>query len=338
MADGEDEAIFWHKAMIYGILVISTLGVRPLLMKCRRTRGTNIVYQLVFIVAAMAAAMLTPNYVGDVLFSEAGVLIMGTLIPVYQSIIAVCTVGEADDTIWLQFWIVNATFTYATEFIDTIKETLPNGGEHWYEFEFILTIWLMLPFTDGASLVYDKFTEPFVAPICKGLKKKMEGWYSVIAAVINGSYMWIVWFTFMSLPEPARRFVVVAVGTVYPIVASTVAITTDSTGLDDTYWLTYWACFNIVFILMDYLETWVGSIKGFYSICLVAVVYLFLPMFEGSKVVFRRILVPLSGQQENMLLHDAYLVRRDVEAMIPDRLHSQVMPKLANIFAHKKKE
>lgn len=87
---------------------------------------------------------------------------------------------------------------------------------------------------------------------------------------------------------------------------------------------------------MDYLENFVGHIRGFYSVCLAATVYLFLPMFNGSEAVFRKILVPLSGQYENMLLHDTYLVRMGMEKKIPKSYHEKVFQKAANIFKDKK--
>jgi hypothetical protein len=89
------------------------------------------------------------------------------------------------------------------------------------------------------------------------------------------------------ISEPARRFVTVAVGTIYPIPASTVCIATNSNTLntssvssnrpvhtnhEETFWLTYWCCYSILFVMMDYLETFVGYIPGFYSICLCATV------------------------------------------------------------------
>jgi receptor expression-enhancing protein 5/6 len=76
----------------------------------------------------------------------------------------------------------------------------------------------------------------------------------------------------MFFPEPARRFAVVVVGTIYPMAASTVALTTREDGTDDTFWLTYWSCFSLLFLAMDYLENFVGQIRGFYSLCLAATV------------------------------------------------------------------
>lgn len=279
---------------------------------------------------AVLSVTVVPESIQDVIFSEGGVLVVGTMIPVYESIVAVCTFGEGDDNEWLQYWVVNAALTYSTEFMDTIAENAPMVAEHWYELEFFMTAWLLLPWTDGSTLIYDLVTAPYVAPVCVSMRKSMDGKIEALLAIVNSGYLWVLWSTFLTLPEEARRFVVVAVGTVYPIVASTVSLATKSEEV--TYWLTYWSCFSLLFVLMDYLETWVGSIRGFYSICLCATVYLFLPMFRGAEVVFRRVLVPLSGQYENMLLRDTLLVRREMEKNIPTPMHKKVMKRAADVF------
>ena len=162
--------------------------------------------------------------------------------------------------------------------MDVVAEHYPSIAEHWYEFEFFILLWLLLPFTDGSTFMFDKITAPLFGGIAESVKNKMEGRMSVIVIFINSSYLWIMWFTFMTLDDEARRFIVIAVGTIYPIVASTVACTTRSDQKDDSFWLTYWTCFSILFIMMDYLENFIGKIPGFYSICLCATVYLFLPM------------------------------------------------------------
>jgi hypothetical protein len=205
-----------------------------------------------------------------------------------------------------------------------------------YEFEFFFTLWLLLPFTDGATLLYDLITEPYIAPVAKNIKVKCEGWIQILLTLVNTSYIWMIWFTFIRFPEEQRRFVVVAVGTIYPLAASTVAITSKTDGTDDSFWLTYWSCFSLLFLAMDYLENFVGHITGFYSMCLVATIYLFLPMFEGAEVVFRRVLVPLSGQYESMILRDTYLVRLGLEKVIPEKYHVDVLQKAAAIFTKSK--
>ena len=57
----------------------------------------------------------------------------------------------------------------------------------------------------------------------------MEGYFGIFLTVVNTSYLWFVWFAFMSMPEDARRFLVVALGIVYPMLASLVAISNTPT-------------------------------------------------------------------------------------------------------------
>jgi len=215
---------------------------------------------------------------------------------------------------------------------------LPQAGEHWYEFEFFFTLWLVLPFTDGAGLIYEKVTLPYVAPTAEKIKNQMEGYVGLLLTAVNTGYLWFVWFAFMSMPEDGRRFVVVVLGTAYPMVASLVAISTvpNKKNVAERFWLTYWATYSILFILMDYLENFVGRIRGFYSICAVATIYLFLPMFQGADVIFRRVLVPLAGQYEHLLLHDAYLIKLGMEDSLPSKEHDRVMAKAAALFRKSK--
>ena len=43
-----------------------------------------------------------------------------------------------------------------------------------------------------------------------------------------------------------------------------------------------------LFLLMDYLENFVGAIPGFYSIVLCCTIYLMLPLFRGAEQVPQR--------------------------------------------------
>lgn len=326
--------------MLYGITIVVVAVGTHLLHFVPRTKGKNPLYHGLFLAGVVALLLLVPEWVQDELFSPGGVLLIGTLVPIYETVCAVVSIDAADDAAWLQFWVTSGSFSFATEFMDEITAQLPAAGEHWYEFEFFLTLWLALPMTDGAGLIYETITKPYIAPVAEKLKQRVEGIMGVILTVVNTSYLWFVWFAFMTLPEEARRFVVVALGTVYPMSASLVAISTKPTkkNVEERFWLTYWASYSVLFILMDYLENFVGSIRGFYSVCAVATLYLFLPMFQGADVVFRRILVPLSGQYENMLLHDAYLVKVGMEDSLPSKEHDRVMAKAAELFVKTKKE
>ena len=79
---------------------------------------------------------------------------------------------------------------------------------------------------------------------------------------------------------------------------------------DDTYWLTYWAVYGCLYLVMDLLETWMGWIPGFYTLFIFSTVYLMLPMFNGADKIFRKVLVPLAGLQEMLLLKDAIVIKK----------------------------
>jgi hypothetical protein len=56
-------------------------------------------------------------------------------------------------------------------------------------------------------------------------------------------------------------------------------------------------------------------------------------MFRGAEAVFRNILVPLTGQYENILLRDTLLVRRgDTENNMKPFLIKSVRVKAAELF------
>jgi hypothetical protein len=325
-----------EKIALYAAGIGVVAAMAPLLQRIRRTGGTKWHWHVIYWLVAAAAVGLVPDSIGNEIFSPGGVLVIGTLLPMYHSVVAICTIAEDDDRAMLQYWIASASFSFATEFMDDIRRFLPSAGEHWYEFEFFFNLWLLFPLTDGAGLIYEVFTKRFLAPTAKKLKSRFEGYIGIVLTMVNTSYIYFLWFVFMTFPKGAQRFLVVALGTIYPIAASTVAITTTDTSLDDTMWLTYWATFSLLFVAMDYLENFVGSIPGFYSACALATVYLFLPMFNGADVVFRRVLVPLSGQYENMIIHDAYLVRRGVEKSIKPKDLDRVLQRTAEIFMRTK--
>jgi TB2/DP1, HVA22 family len=202
------------KIIIYLVSIVACVVAARFIEKFPRTRGKNLIFHGAFVVSAILLVLLVPNAIQNEIFSPGGVVVIGTVLPVYSSIVAVCTPGEQDDSAWLQYWIASGAFNYATEFVDEIKHVFPNGGEHWYEFELFVTLWLMLPFTDGAALMYDYITVPYIAPTAKKIKSKVEGWISVILTVVNTSYLSFAWWIFMLFPENQRRFFVVLMGTV----------------------------------------------------------------------------------------------------------------------------
>jgi hypothetical protein len=126
------------KVVIYLCSVALVAVSVPVIKKFSRTRGKNPVNHAAFVGVALALLLLLPDYIQNEIFSPGGVLVIGTIIPVYESIVAVCTPGEEDDSAWLQFWIASGTLSYCTEWIDEVKHHFPAGGEHWYDFTYTM--------------------------------------------------------------------------------------------------------------------------------------------------------------------------------------------------------
>ena len=173
-------------------------------------------------------------------------------------------------------------------------------------------IWLYFPLTCGACLVYDHITEPLLGPRLKPLQKKMNNFIVYLYQTLaNAVHLYLIWIIFMFLPAGLKRVIAIAIGTVYPFVCSVTAAATEEIE-DDTYWLTYWAVYGCLFIIMDLTETWLGRIPGFYTLVIFTTVYLMLPMFRGADKVFRKILVPIAGVQELLILRDSIQIKKQM--------------------------
>lgn len=180
-------------------------------------------------------------------------------------------------------------------------------------FEFFFYLWLILPWTDGASIFFDFIMAPLVAPLIQPIVAKMDGFINkLIAAAMNAAHLSVVWIVFEFLDPSLKRVIWIALATIFPLLSSTVSVTTLEGG-DDTvrtsnfgfmfvllvpsllhiralplkYWLTYWSCFGILFLITDFIENFIGFIPGFYTLTIAATVYLMLPLFRGADTVSR---------------------------------------------------
>lgn len=58
------------------------------------------------------------------------------------------------------------------------------------EFQFYTVLWFILPFTDGAAVVYELITKPYIVPVIAPIAKACEGWLTTLAlTIINASHM-----------------------------------------------------------------------------------------------------------------------------------------------------
>ena len=227
---------------------------------------------------------------------------------------------------------MHGIFSYSTEFVDQIAKRYPWIGQHWYALEFYIILWLILPFTDGAAIVYEWFTKPYLVPVVQPLVQRCEGWLTTVAlTLVNASHIWFVSLFFLALPTALKRLAVIVTGTAFPVLATVVAVSTHVDG-DDTQWLTYWASFSGLYLVMHSVEQFVGNIPGLYTASLAATLYLMLPIFNGKEEVYRKILVPLFRQREALLLKDARRLAREMLKQLPADRHEQVKKAAAAAF------
>ncbi|XP_055676329.1 receptor expression-enhancing protein 4 isoform X1 [Falco peregrinus] len=90
------------------------------------------------------------------LLSRIVVLVFGMLYPAYASYKAVKTKNIREYVRWMMYWIIFALFT-ATE---TLTDLLISWFPFYYEIKTAFLIWLLCPYTRGASLIYRKVVHP----------------------------------------------------------------------------------------------------------------------------------------------------------------------------------
>jgi len=86
-------------------------------------------------------------------------LTAGTLYPAYRSYKAVKTKNVREYVKWMMYWIVFAFFLAVETFADIfVSFWMP----FYYEMKILFLIWLLSPYTKGASVVYRKFIHPIL--------------------------------------------------------------------------------------------------------------------------------------------------------------------------------
>uniref|UniRef100_A0A8C4PSX9 Receptor expression-enhancing protein n=1 Tax=Equus asinus TaxID=9793 RepID=A0A8C4PSX9_EQUAS len=84
------------------------------------------------------------------------VLVFGLLYPAYASYKAVKTKNIREYVRWMMYWIVFALFMAVETFMDIFISWFP----FYYEIKIAFVLWLLSPYTKGASLLYRKFVHP----------------------------------------------------------------------------------------------------------------------------------------------------------------------------------
>ncbi|EHB06009.1 Receptor expression-enhancing protein 4 [Heterocephalus glaber] len=84
------------------------------------------------------------------------VLVFGMLYPSYASYKAVKTKNIREYVRWMMYWIIFAIFMAVETFTDVFISWFP----FYYEIKMAFVLWLLSPYTKGASLLYRKFVHP----------------------------------------------------------------------------------------------------------------------------------------------------------------------------------
>ncbi|XP_051578618.1 receptor expression-enhancing protein 3-like isoform X3 [Myxocyprinus asiaticus] len=93
------------------------------------------------------------------IISRVIVLVFGTLYPAYNSFKAVKSKNVKEYVRWMMYWIVFALYTVVETIMDLSMAWFPL----YHELKVAFVIWLLTPYTRGASLIYRKFLHPMLA-------------------------------------------------------------------------------------------------------------------------------------------------------------------------------
>ncbi|KAK5115898.1 ER membrane protein DP1/Yop1 [Meristemomyces frigidus] len=97
------------------------------------------------------------NIAGEFLVNTAGFAI-----PAYYSLNALFSATKSDDTQWLTYWVVYAFLTVIESAINAVY-----WFPFYYVFKFIFVLWMALPQTGGAQIVFRSLLEPLFARFFK---------------------------------------------------------------------------------------------------------------------------------------------------------------------------
>ncbi|KPI37811.1 Protein yop1 [Cyphellophora attinorum] len=79
----------------------------------------------------------------------------GFILPGYYSLEALFSASKVDDTQWLTYWVVYAFLNVFENLINAVY-----WFPFYYTFKFILILWMALPVTSGAQIVFRSFIQP----------------------------------------------------------------------------------------------------------------------------------------------------------------------------------
>uniref|UniRef100_A0AC34PUR9 Receptor expression-enhancing protein n=2 Tax=Panagrolaimus sp. JU765 TaxID=591449 RepID=A0AC34PUR9_9BILA len=124
----------------------------------------------------------------SIFISRVLMLTAGTLYPAYRSYKAVRTKDVKEYVKWMMYWIVFALISCAESLADII---IAFWFPFYYELKIIFVIWLISPWTKGASLMYRNWVHPWLMKHERDIdfyleQAKAEGYNQVLSIGTKG--------------------------------------------------------------------------------------------------------------------------------------------------------
>ena len=306
MSDDDVSNIWSSLSCSFAVLALVSLSYKFL----PSNGGRNFKIHALYWVVAIVTVIVLPSEVSSHVFTGLTITLVGAIYPVYRAVKACCTPDEDDDKEWLQFWVGGGILFMMTTWVDDVIYNEYAKGV-WLGSLLFTFIWLYFPLTCGAQLVYERVTVPLLGHRVQHVQNEITTFILYAQSVASALHIYLVWLFFMILPSDLKRVVAISIGTIYPFLCSVTAAAGDRIE-DITYWLTYWAAYGCLFVIMTMIEHWMGQTGVLYCFVILITVYLMLPMFRGADKVFRNILVPLAGLKEMLMLRDAYQIKKQM--------------------------
>lgn len=143
---------FPDKVQVYISQIDKELSKYPALNNLEKQTSVPKVYAFLGLIATYFAFIFF-NLGGQLLTNVAGFVIPG-----YYSLEALFSVGKADDTQWLTYWVVFTSLTVLESAVSAVY-----WFPFYYTFKFLFVLWLALPATSGAQVVFRSFIQPAFA-------------------------------------------------------------------------------------------------------------------------------------------------------------------------------
>jgi len=148
---------FQDKAQSYVTDLDKELGKYPTISNLEKQTGVPKVYAVLAVVVIYFLFIFLN--IGAPLLSN----LVGFIFPAYESLKAIESVGTQDDTQWLTYWVVFASFNIIEYFSGTVL--------YWFPFYFLFKtafiLWLALPQFRGAQYLYSTALRPIALRFIK---------------------------------------------------------------------------------------------------------------------------------------------------------------------------